>query len=377
MEYNSRHIPILDGIRAYAVLSVCIFHFFWVNESSLYEANRFLGTFLFKISGLGLRGVELFFILSGFLITGILIDTKRSPKYFTTFYARRFLRIFPLYYFVLSISFLVLPYFIQVDAGGREIIDKQVLLWTYTSNLSEFFGKGVWDGSLNFPVFSHFWSLCVEEHFYILWPLLIYLASDKWLPWIMVGFVIISAISVLFTYFFRDLIPILQWTTIRYAGVLSLGGLIAWYWRRQTEFKRIAQNATKFVWYAGLLFFLFNFIPRKYQIQDVLSFFSSVTFFTLILIISLNGNRITDKLFNHKSLYFIGKISYGIYVYHGMLRPFFKNYIYDGLHTFIKDGILTSVTYTIFCTLISIFIAWLSWNFLESQILKLKGRLSY
>jgi peptidoglycan/LPS O-acetylase OafA/YrhL len=368
----SKHIPILDGIRAYAVLLVCLIHFFQVDEAGLYESNKFLGVFFFKASQSGLRGVELFFVLSGFLITGILLDTKRSPKYFTTFYSRRFLRIFPLYYCVLFISFLILPYLIQVDAAGKEVIEKQVWLWTYTSNLT-----GGWDASLNFPSFGHFWSLCVEEHFYIFWPLLVYLTSDKWLPRIMWGLVIVSALSVLIVYFTGDLIPILKWSTIRCSGVLSLGGLIARSWRRPSEFKRIAFYAQKFVWYTGFLFLLFNFIPRKYEIQDISTFFSSVLFFALVLIVSLNGNRVTDKLFNHKPLYYIGKISYGIYVYHGMLRPFFKNYIYGGLHSFVKDGILASLTYTIICTLISIFIAVISWNLFEFQILKLKRRINY
>jgi peptidoglycan/LPS O-acetylase OafA/YrhL len=119
---SSKHIPILDGIRAYAVLLVCLVHFFQVNESGLYQTNRLLGIFLFKVSQLGLKGDVLFFILSGFLITGILLDSKKSPKYFTTFYARRFLRIFPLYYFVLFVSFAVLPKLYLVDPGRNRNI---------------------------------------------------------------------------------------------------------------------------------------------------------------------------------------------------------------------------------------------------------------
>ena len=159
---NLKHIPILDGIRAYAVLLVCLVHFFQVDEAGLYEANKYLGILLFKVSQLGLRGVELFFILSGFLITGILMETKKSPRYFTTFYARRFLRIFPLYYFVLFVAFYIVPNFIAVDEAGQQVISKQVWLWTYTSNISWLWGQGGWDASLNFPHFGHFWSLCVE-----------------------------------------------------------------------------------------------------------------------------------------------------------------------------------------------------------------------
>lgn len=376
-QFYSKHLPILDGVRAYAVLLVCLVHFFQVDESGLYEANRLLGTLLFKVSQLGLRGVELFFILSGFLITGILLETKKSARYFTTFYARRFLRIFPLYYFVLFISFLVLPHLMQIDTAGREVIGKQAWLWTYTSNLSGFFGQGGWDASLNFPSFGHFWSLCVEEHFYILWPLLIYVTSEKLLPRIMWGIVFFSAASVLFVYFNRDLIPILKWSTFRCAGVLSLGGLISFYWKRPEIFNNLLRTAKRFVWPAGLIFLIVNFIQRKYEIHDVATYFTSVTFFALLLIVSLGKNNLTNKLFNHKPLYFIGKISYGIYVYHGMLRPFFVNYIYGGLNSLIPNGILATLIYTIICTAISITIAWLSWNLIEGPILKLKKIVNY
>ena len=164
---SSKHIPILDGMRAYAVLMVCICHFFPNDEIALYNANKYLGIFLFKLSDAGNKGVELFFLLSGFLITGILLDSKNSARYFRTFYLRRFIRIFPLYYFILVISFFILPNFLKIDHLANLVIQKQIWLWTYTSNLSEFFGKWTWNTDHTFPWFGHFWSLCVEEQFYL------------------------------------------------------------------------------------------------------------------------------------------------------------------------------------------------------------------
>jgi peptidoglycan/LPS O-acetylase OafA/YrhL len=222
-QINANRISILDGIRAYAVLMVCIVHFFTIDETSLYETNKYLGIIFIKLSFIGLMGVPLFFLLSGFLITGILLDSKKSPKYFSTFYMRRFLRIFPLYYFVLAISFIALPFLIKIDNNGMKIIQQQGWLWTYTSNIYNFICSNSWDGSSNFPWFSHFWSLCVEEHFYIFWPLLVYFTNDKWLPRIMWSIVCISALSVIFVYLNSSLVPILNWSTIKYAGVLSLG----------------------------------------------------------------------------------------------------------------------------------------------------------
>lgn len=374
---TSKHIPILDGIRAYAVLMVCIVHFFQVDESSLYDTNQYLGVFLFKFSQIGLKGVELFFILSGFLITGILINSKKSPNFFKTFYLRRFIRIFPLYYFVLAISFLVLPYFINVDTAGKDVIKQQAWLWTYTSNLSGFFNQSSWDASLNFPSFGHFWSLCVEEHFYIFWPFLIYFSSEKWLTRIMWSLVALSVFSVIFVYVFGDLIPVLKWSTIRCSGVLSIGGLISYYRQNTLQYNRIIKISKKLILPFGILFVLVNFIPRIYEIHDVLTFYTSVLFFVFVLVISLEENKIMSNLFNHKSLYFIGKISYGIYVYHGLLRPYFKTYIYENMQQYINNGIVCSLLFTGIATSISIVIAWISWQLIESPVLKLKKYVNY
>ena len=97
----------------------------------------------------------------------------------------------------------------------------------------------------------------------------------------------------------------------------------------------------------------------------------------MLMAASLTGTKVTDKLFNHKALFFIGKISYGIYVYHGLMRPFFKKYIYDGFLSQIPNGIISSILYTIICTAISVLIAWISWTVLESQVLKLKRVFKY
>jgi peptidoglycan/LPS O-acetylase OafA/YrhL len=200
---SMKHIPILDGIRAYAILMVCVAHFFQVDEAALYETNLYLGILLFKLSQLGLTGVELFFLLSGFLITNILLDAKSSSTYFSTFFIRRFLRIFPLYYFALVVSFFFLPLFYTPDAAGQGVIEHQVWLWTYTSNLSFVFDIPplTWDGSDNFPHFGHFWSLGVEEHFYLLWPIVIYYVREAWLPKVMWGLVIFSLVVVIAAWF--------------------------------------------------------------------------------------------------------------------------------------------------------------------------------
>src|SRR5262249_17527292 len=114
-------------------------------------------------------GVNVFFVLSGFLITGILLDTKHEPHYFKFFYMRRVLRIFPLYYGTLIAIFFVLP---ALKMAPFISASQQFWYWTYLGN----WGKG---RNLNVGSLGYFWSLGVEEQFYLVWPLVIYVLPRR------------------------------------------------------------------------------------------------------------------------------------------------------------------------------------------------------
>jgi peptidoglycan/LPS O-acetylase OafA/YrhL len=135
----------------------------------------------------GWMGVDLFFALSGFLITRILLDTPRGPGYFTDFYARRVLRIFPLYYGVLAVVFFVLPHMPAYAEGLAVLAPRQVWLWTYTTNLA-----AAWGVFFNAPgiYLEHLWSLAIEEQFYLLWPAVVYLTAPRTLGRICLAIVV-------------------------------------------------------------------------------------------------------------------------------------------------------------------------------------------
>ena len=166
-----------------AVLAVLFFHFYAIgqknNGGSAALIQRLLGSYL----RLGWAGVNLFFVLSGFLITGILLDTKERPSSITNFYARRVLRIFPLYYGMLagltavSLAHPEIPLFMP---------HQQAWLWTYTSNIYESVYQHY--GFLT----RHFWSLAVEEQFYLLWPLVVYCCKPKTLLRICIGAAVLA-----------------------------------------------------------------------------------------------------------------------------------------------------------------------------------------
>ena len=155
----------LDGIRAIAVLMVMLSHFL----TPLHSKFNILQQLLNKSSMLGQLGVSLFFVLSGFLITRILLNTKEKKQYFKNFYVRRILRIFPLYYLFLILFYYIFPFILDTEIPK---FSQQLYYFTYLQNFAITFK---WD-SVG-PI--HFWSLAVEEHFYIFWPFIIYFFKDN------------------------------------------------------------------------------------------------------------------------------------------------------------------------------------------------------
>lgn len=365
------HIYALDGLRGVAILLVCIAHFYQVDELGLYESNKYLGIISFKLSQIGLRGVDLFFILSGYLITRILINTKESNNYFLSFYMRRFFRIFPLYYMVLFVSFFVLPNFIESNKEIDLIVEHQWKLWAYISNL--FFIYPVsWDID-SFPNFGHFWSLAVEEHFYLFWPFLIYFARKNTLKF-MLGVLILSLSCWILGFF----VAFFNWTTLKYASVLAVGGIIAYYEVYHIEvIKTYYKRYKKYLIYIFILLLLSSFIPRSFgEFGEFIMFLVSLYFFSTLVIVTIFSDK-KNNILSNKTLMFFGKISYGIYVYHGMLRPYFKIWFYEPLYMNLSDGILASLLYTVLSTIISVLIAYVSWEFFEKHILKLKKHFDY
>ena len=165
-----RYFLPLDGVRGLAVLAVMLLHF------TLFVPNGATESFLESWLAAGWIGVDLFFVLSGFLITGILMDTRDDPHHFRNFYARRTLRIFPLYYAYLILLFIVLPMLHADYAMEHAADDRRMWLWTYMGNV--LMARG-WEAMPSHT--THLWSLAVEEQFYLAWPLLVFWARRRWL----------------------------------------------------------------------------------------------------------------------------------------------------------------------------------------------------
>jgi peptidoglycan/LPS O-acetylase OafA/YrhL len=160
------HLVPLAGLRGLAILLVLLLHF----TSDMTLADGTLAANVRAAFQIGWIGVDLFFVLSGFLITGILADNKGSGRYFSAFYARRALRILPVYFLAVFAAFHLLPRFFQgFDTGG---VRTEAAFWLFVQNFT----------SLPYQLartVGHFWSLAIEEQFYLMWPLVVFLSSPR------------------------------------------------------------------------------------------------------------------------------------------------------------------------------------------------------
>jgi peptidoglycan/LPS O-acetylase OafA/YrhL len=167
--FDAGREPALDGIRGIAILIVLFHHLVY---SSGINRHFWLDLQFFKLAHSSWLGVDLFFVLSGFLITGILYEAKGSERYFSSFYGRRVLRIFPLYYGFLLLALLLFPRWLPPESA-QNLVDNQHWYWLYLSNF--YVALEGWQDPSHL---GHFWSLAIEEQFYLLWPLAVW-ALDR------------------------------------------------------------------------------------------------------------------------------------------------------------------------------------------------------
>ena len=216
------HTPALDGIRGIAIILVLFHHF------TILDPVTTAGAWLAFVALLGWSGVDVFFVLSGFLITGILIDSRGSARYFTSFYARRTLRIFPIYYLTVFVSFVVLPRFPRWQmllVGGADV--PQWPYWTYLVNFAiaerNQFVHGILDVA---------WSLAIEEQFYLVWAAVVFLLAPRWLGALCAVIVLAAPLA---RGFALDAgahnVDVYVLPHFR-ADALATGGLLAWLARR-------------------------------------------------------------------------------------------------------------------------------------------------
>lgn len=354
---SAKHLPALDGIRGIAILLVLFFH-----SGLIVNGTGFWGQIYNQLARSCWCGVDLFFVLSGFLITGILLDTRDQPHYFQSFYARRILRIFPLYYGVLAWLFLQNPWF-----------PDQLWYWLYLQNWGPTLG-----GAVPPMVVQPFWSLAVEEQFYLLWPFLIWCIPRRRLGmFCCLLFLGSLAARILARMQDLDVMTIYTVTPFR-LDTLSAGALIAVWLRDETHRNRLQRVLLPGLGLSGLGLLALLVRERGFYLDSPLTQTLGYSLFSVFcaLMIALVVQRSTEERYGkrfleNRLLRHLGNRSYAIYIFQMMvLIPINTSYQahwkaadpsgWQGFLMFVEGVILI------------LLLAELSWHCYEKQFLKLK-----
>jgi peptidoglycan/LPS O-acetylase OafA/YrhL/lysophospholipase L1-like esterase len=368
------HVVALDGLRGLAILLVMAVHF--VGDDSPRDGIERL---VVKLANYGVWGVDLFFILSGFLITGILLDSKRSPHYFRTFYVRRTLRIFPLYYGVLALLFLVLPAVRgHAVSGALEFArEHQAWLWTYTTNF--FLAR---DGAWSLPYVSHFWSLAVEEHFYLVWPLVIFTFPSATLARICVGASAAAvALRCLLSSAGASDVALVALTPCR-LDALCMGGLLAIV-ARERGIEWMGRRAAAALVVCSTLVLALSAgqaaMPSVRGFALPLRGTMVALAFAALLVATIASPQHSwlARFFRSRVMCFLGKYSYGLYVFHGIIAyALVRRGIVDVLTHTLGSHKLAMAAQAIAGCGTSVVIAVASYELYERHFLVLKDRLA-
>ncbi|WP_165848028.1 acyltransferase family protein [Paraburkholderia lacunae] len=364
-------IEALDGIRGAAVLMVMLYHFAHVTRVS----HSGIDAIFYKVALTGWVGVDIFFALSGFLISGILLRSKNSDGYLRSFYGRRALRIFPLYYLYLGFLFFVLYPLISNKVSGAESAKVAAALdaWPwfvfYLSNVKQaiagvFFGAGA----------GHLWSLAIEEQFYFIWPLIVLLASEIALIYVCIGLLFLGLIVRIYLSM-HGVSPevIYVFTPGRIDGLIS-GSLLAVFVHRNllrpTCFLLKGPPAAFLLFIVALIAF-----GSRAEASPLIY---TVGFSILALIVAglINSARYssTRSVFRTRALMLMGKYSYALYIIHPIIRE-------AALRMLGKPRLLFGsqlpwqVAFSAGCVCMSIIAALISWHIVEKHFMALKDRL--
>ena len=363
------HVPALDALRGLAILLVMGFHFGQGGED-----GSSLEKFISKVLGIGYHGVDLFFVLSGFLITGILLDTRDAPRYFRNFYIRRTLRIFPLYYGVLLVTLMVLPLVLPMGASPyHEAQKQQAWLWCYGSNIYH-----AWARRWDLAGFNHFWSLAVEEHFYLIWPLVIFFCRRRAALVVCVACVLFSLACRTGLALYGNQAALYALTPCRMDG-LAIGGLLALAARRPQGIRALLPWAIVIAALSGLSILAIIWWNRSMSASGhngmTIRFTLYALLFGAMLVFALTAApaSIPGRLWNSLLLRFFGKYSYGLCVFHYLLFPIFDQYLPAAeLGSRLGSVLLGRAAFIALATGASLFLAFLSWHLYEKHFLKLK-----
>jgi len=355
--HKKGHISSLDGVRGIAILLVLFFHCF--------ENITFLS--INYISKIGWVGVDLFFVLSGFLITGILIDSKGKKNFLSNFFAKRALRIFPLYYLTLFLFFLVLsiPGITRINPAFNTILYQSSTNYlTFTQNI--YFAFNGWGET---DILNHFWSLAIEEQFYLFWPFVInYLHRKKIISACFL--LIIISLTVRNYNAYSDFSYVF---TLSRVDALGIGSMLAILIR---DYRKILNKLILPIFFISIsILLLILFQTKNLHFRNPYFVRFGYTLFALlfasIIAFIYDTKKIgmfTNRILSVSPLRFFGKYSYGIYIYHWIL--------YKGVYVYLANKYNLPDLFIIPFLLAVILISFISFKYFEKYFLNFKSKLN-
>jgi len=360
-----QRFPALDGLRGIAILLVLIFHSLDIQV----DAIPFPALHALAISGW--TGVSLFFVLSGFLITGILLDGPRSGRGLGNFYARRALRILPLYYVTLFIFFYLIPRGPFPELAWHD--EHQLLYWTFLQN----WAVAARGSFLDSPNLNHLWSLNIEEQFYLFWPLLVFGLGRRRLLWLC-GALIVGCFGLRVVLFAQDV----PWVSIYIMTItrmddLAVGASIACLIRGPKGLAFMVP-AARFVGSLCALYVVYlmitagGFLLRGNWTTTIGFSVASLGFgCALICVLSSRSDGLVTRVLTSRLLTVFGKYSYALYVVH--LPIVILLMVPDGSNAG-RSGTVVYLFYLSVTIGLSFMVALVSWYLLERPFLRLKSR---
>ena len=355
---KSLHIRELDGIRGVAILMVLIWHYV-----SCVPINLETGTLLYYLhypTALFWSGVDLFFVLSGFLIGGIIIDHHRNPRFLKVFWIRRTCRILPA---LVLLYLMCLLASIFMDRSRFSWLLADLLPWwsyaTFTQNILMGL-RGEFGG--NFLGIT--WSLAVEEQFYLFAPMMILLLGQKWWVRILIPMILLSILL-------RTVIPGFHTyvNTIFRMDSLLAGVLIAVIYRNPRIWK-IAVSYRNSLMIVFLLMIIFTGILKitgKFETPWFAWFAFLYALFLVVILI--NSSSTITWIFRSKFLCFFGSIAYGLYIYHQAIAGLLHGWRRNGQAPSLMG--IHSVVVTVCALFLSIIFSYISWRCFESRFVRI------
>lgn len=417
---RSGHNPVLDGVRGVAILLVMLHHFTCMTINAPWE------DWLHLLLAHGTTGVTLFFVLSGFLITGILYDSRDSPRYFINFYARRTLRIFPLYYAVVFASIILIPVILPAIAQSvaspqvadliRSKVDRfgsiagyEWSFWLYVCNFAQ-----AWVGKFMHGILGVCWSLAIEEQFYLIWPLIVFLCRGRRLVHACIAIIVgafLLRVGMIITFHasgttiaeplpLANPLGIYVLTPCRVDG-LAFGALLAVAARggwASVDLRRWIKPAKLLVILGVPITIAIPLIEKAAgigypelggmgPIDQSLGYSLQAAVYAAVILLALHARPGSgwSWVWTNRLMLALGKYSYALYLFHLPIRAVLRDMVFGPamvgpnagnarikFFTVMGSELPGQIVFMVIAGALSLLAAWISWHVYEKHWLKLK-----